>query len=47
MKLDTNNHSIFKLHDPMLLTTKYRRKVIHNNISNRLHYIFAYSGKKV
>ena len=46
MKLDSNSHSVFKLHYPLVLTIKYKRKVIHDDISNRLHYIFAYIGKK-
>lgn len=40
MKLDTNNHSVFLLYYHLVLVTKYRRKVIDNNISNRLKEIF-------
>ena len=46
MKLDTNNHSVFKLHYHLVLTIKYRKKVIHEDIVNFLHHIFAYIGKK-
>ena len=37
MKLDTNNHSVFLLYYHLVLVAKYRRKVIDNNISNRLN----------
>jgi|SRR5690606_9778490 len=40
MQLDTNNHSVFLLYYHLVLVTKYRRKVIDNNISNRLKEIF-------
>lgn len=40
MELDTNNHSVFLLYYHLVLVTKYRRKVIDNNISNRLKEIF-------
>ena len=36
MKLDSNNHSVFLLYYHLVLVTKYRRKVIDDNISNRL-----------
>ncbi|WP_342421439.1 IS200/IS605 family transposase [Paenibacillus sp. FSL E2-0178] len=40
MELDTNNHSVFSLHYHLLLVVKYRRKVIDDDISNRLQEIF-------
>ena len=40
MDLDNNNHSVFLLYYHLVLVTKYRRKVIDNNISNRLKEIF-------
>ena len=39
MKLDTNNHSVFKLSYHLVLVIKYRKKVINDNISNRLREI--------
>ena len=38
--LDTNNHSVFMLHYHLIMCTKYRRKVIDDDISNRLKEIF-------
>ncbi|ELC8454435.1 IS200/IS605 family transposase [Clostridium perfringens] len=40
MKLDTNNHSVLKLSYHLVLVIKYRKKVINDNISNRLREIF-------
>ncbi len=40
MNLDNNNHSVFLLCYHLVLVTKYRRKVIDDNISNRLKEIF-------
>ena len=40
MKLDSNNYSVFLLYYHLVLVTKYRRKVIDDNISNRLKEIF-------
>lgn len=40
MQLDTNNHSVFLLYYHLVLVIKYRRKVIDDNISNRLKEIF-------
>ncbi|MEK4326089.1 IS200/IS605 family transposase [Paenibacillus sp. FSL R7-0312] len=40
VKLDTNNHSVFSLHYHLVLVVKYRRKVIDDDISNRLQEIF-------
>ena len=42
MELDTNNHSVFSLHYHLILVVKYRRKVISDEISNRLKEIFEY-----
>jgi len=39
-ELDTNNHSVFLLYYHLVLVTKYRRKVINDNISNRIKEIF-------
>ncbi|MEA1885403.1 MAG: IS200/IS605 family transposase, partial [Thermotogota bacterium] len=38
-ELDTNNHSVFSLHYHLILTIKYRRKVLNNPISERLKSI--------
>ena len=40
MNLDINNHSVFKLSYHLVLVIKYRKKVINDNISNRLREIF-------
>ena len=40
MDLDNNNHSVFLLHYHLVLTVKYRRKVLNDQISNRLNEIF-------
>ena len=40
MKLDNNNHSVFLMHYHLILVVKYRRKVIDEEISNRLKEIF-------
>ncbi len=42
MDLDTNNHSVFLLNYHLVLVIKYRRKVINDEISNRLKEIFEY-----
>lgn len=42
MELDSNNHSVFSLHYHLILVVKYRRKVISDEISNRLKEIFEY-----
>ena len=39
MKLD-NNHSVFKMYYHLILVVKYRKKVITNDISNRLKEMF-------
>ena len=46
MKLYSNNHSVFALHYHLILVVKYRRKVIHNAISERLREMFEYIGKE-
>lgn len=46
MYLYTNNHSVFKLSYHLVLVIKYRRKVIDDNISNRLKEIFEYISPK-
>ncbi len=42
MELDNNNHSVFLLNYHLILVIKYRRKVINDDISNRLKEIFEY-----
>ncbi|MEG2354154.1 MAG: transposase, partial [Clostridium sp.] len=42
MNLDTNNHSVFLLNYHLVLVIKYRRKVITDEVSNRLKEIFEY-----
>ncbi len=46
MDLDTNNHSVFKLSYHLVLVVKYRRKVIDDDISNRLKEIFEHISPK-
>lgn len=46
IKLDSNNHSVFLLYYHLVLVTKYRRKVIDDNISNRLKEMFEYIQPK-
>lgn len=41
MKLDNNNHSVFLLHYHLVLVTKYRRKVISDDIALRLQEMFV------
>jgi putative transposase len=43
---DTNNHSVFLLHYHLIMCTKYRRKVINDEISSRLKEIFLYIAPK-
>ena len=45
MKLDNNNHSVFKLHYHLILVTKYRREVINNDILEYLMKRFIEIGK--
>ena len=40
MNLDTNFHSVFSLNYHLVFVTKYRKKVIDDDISNRLKEIF-------
>lgn len=40
MELDSNNHSVFKLYYHLIMTTKYRRKVIDNEIHKFLRMKF-------
>lgn len=42
MKLEYNNHSVFSLNYHLILVIKYRRKVITDEISERLKEIFEY-----
>ena len=46
MKLDDNNHSVFKLYYHLIMSTKYRRKVIDDEISDFLKMKFSSIGKK-
>lgn len=45
-ELDSNNHSVFALYYHLILVTKYRRKVIIDEISVRLKEIFEYIQSK-
>ena len=42
IELESNNHSVFSLHYHLVLVVKYRRKVIDDEISERLREIFEY-----
>ena len=42
MELRGNNHSVFNIHFHLILVVKYRRKVINDEISERLKEIFEY-----
>ena len=44
MKFDTNNHAIFNLNYHLIMVIKYRRKVINDEISNRLKEMFSRIG---
>ena len=44
MKFDTNNHAIFSLNYHLIMVIKYRRKVINDEISNRLKEMFSHIG---
>ena len=46
MKLDTNSHSVFLLNYHLVLCVKYRRKVITDEISERLKEIFIKTTEK-
>lgn len=39
-ELDNNNHSVFALYYHLIFVVKYRRKVINDDISNRLKEVF-------
>ena len=43
---DSNNHSVFALNYHLIICVKYRRKVINDNISNRLKEILEYISPK-
>ena len=43
--MESNNHSVFSLNYHLILVVKYRRKVIDDEISNRLKDIFEYVSK--
>ena len=40
MELKNNNHSVFAIHFHLILVVKYRKKVINDEISERLKEIF-------
>ena len=44
MEMYSNNHSVFSMHYHLVLVVKYRKKVISDEISNRLLDIFVYVG---
>ena len=44
--LDTNNHSVFLLYYHLVLVIKYRRKVISNEVNDKLKEIFLYLQPK-
>ncbi|MDH5795946.1 MAG: IS200/IS605 family transposase [Anaplasmataceae bacterium] len=46
MYLQSNNHSVFKLHYHLIMCIKYRKKIIDNFISSRLKDIFDYISPK-
>lgn len=41
MELDNNSHSVFLLNYHLVLCIKYRKKVVNEDISNRLKQIFV------
>ena len=45
MELDTNKHSVFLLHNHLVLVTKYRKKVFDDTISDYTKAIFERIGK--
>ena len=45
MNLDSNNHSVFKMYFHLVLVTKYRRKVITDDICDYLKERFETIGK--
>jgi putative transposase len=46
IEYDTNKHSVFLLQYHLILVVKYRKRVITDNICNRLQEIFEYIGDK-
>lgn len=44
MNLETNTHSVFSLNFHLVLVVRYRKRVITNEISERLKEIFTYIG---
>jgi putative transposase len=46
VKLDNNNHSVFKMHYHLILVTKHRKKVLNNEILHYLQKQFERVGKK-
>ena len=42
VELRNNNHSVFSIHFHLILVVKYRKKVINDQISERLKGIFEY-----
>lgn len=46
MDFETNNHSAFVLHYHLVICTKYRYKVINDDIGNRLKEIFEFIAPK-
>ena len=42
MELRDNNHSVFSIHFHLILVIKYRKKVINDEVSERLKEIFEY-----
>lgn len=45
MVLETNNHSVFKLQYYLIMTIKYRHKIITKDISNQLQEHFERIGQ--
>lgn len=45
MKFDDNNHSVFKLYYHLIMSTKYRRRVIDDEISDFLKMKFSSIGE--
>ena len=45
MKLDTKDHSVFRLNYHLVFVVKYRRKVLDDKVSARLKTIFEDIGK--
>ncbi|MDY0295526.1 MAG: transposase, partial [Acholeplasmataceae bacterium] len=45
MKLDNNNHSVFKMYYHLILVVKYRRRVLNEEIVDHLIDRFVFIGK--